>query len=75
MSLRCPLFRVLLLTCRPYYTDRGSGEVSVRGLSLTISVDLLVNRTGSGDGRFAANVTSCSFSIDKIDLMFKGGAR
>ena len=49
--------------------------MSVSGLSLTISTDLLVNRTDPKDGGFAANVTSCSFSIDKIDLMFKGGAR
>ena len=68
-------FTVEFHTCRPYYIDRGSGEVSVSGLSLTISTDLLVNRTDPKDGGFAANVTSCSFSIDKIDLMFKGGAR
>jgi hypothetical protein len=58
----------------PHFTDEGSGDVSIGGVSLTISVDLLVNRTGSGDGRFAANVTSCSFSIDKINMLFRGGA-
>ena len=58
-------------------TDKGSGEVSVSGVSLTISVDLLVNRTGSSDegGHFALNVTTCSFSVDKVTLLFRGGAR
>ena len=67
----------MLHHCRPHWIDKGSGEVSVSGVSLTISVDLLVNRTGSSDedGHFALNVTTCSFSVDNINVLFSGGTR
>jgi lipopolysaccharide-binding protein len=56
----------------PYITDYGSGNVSASGMSVTLSVALQANETN--EGSLFLNVTSCSFSLHSVNLVFSGGA-
>ena len=52
--------------------DNGSGNASVHGVSLSVSTDILANES---TGQFQLNATSCSFSIDAVELIFSGESR
>ena len=52
--------------------DNGSGNASVHGVSLSVSTDILANES---TGQFQLNATSCSFSIDAMELIFSGESR
>ena len=52
--------------------DNGSGNASFHDVSLSLSTDVLANET---TGHFQLNTTSCSFSVDALDIIFGGESR
>ena len=62
----------MIIICRPYVKDSGSVDISAGGISLSVSVMALANKT---DGHLELNSTGCSFTIGDIKVVFHGGAR
>ena len=56
----------------PHLQDYGSVAASIHGLSVSVTVDVLANKT---DGHFMINATECSLSVDKLDIIFSGASR
>lgn len=52
--------------------DNGSVNVSAHGISFSVRVNVTFNKT---NGHFGINITDCSFGLDRLHLIFSGGAR
>ena len=62
----------MLLMFRPNVKGHGTVDVSGRGISLKMTVDMTMNKSSGG---IHLNCSYCSVGIDHLSVTFHGGAR
>lgn len=59
------------ISYRPHIKDHGSCDVSVSGVSMSVTADVGVDTNGHA----TLSASGCSFDIGHVGVKFHGGAR